>query len=100
MDGAPLPNGRIQFVAADGATPTVESEVTDGKYTASVAPGDKRIEILAPKITGKKKMYDTPDSPTVDIVKELLPARYNVQSELTMTVAAGEQEKSFDLKSK
>jgi hypothetical protein len=45
-------------------------------------------------------MYDTPDSPTVDMIAELLPPRYNVDSELRMTVTEGEQEHLFDLKSK
>jgi hypothetical protein len=45
-------------------------------------------------------MYDTPDSPTVDTVVELLPARYNVNSELKLTVDGTVQEKNFDLKSK
>ena len=45
-------------------------------------------------------MYDAPDSPSVDEVAELLPDRYNVRSELTMTVQSGAQEKRFELKSK
>jgi hypothetical protein len=45
-------------------------------------------------------MYDTPDSPTVDIVAELLPAKYNVNSELKMTVDGAAQEQNFNLQSK
>ena len=68
--------------------------------TATVPPGEKRVEISAAKVVRKIKMYDTPDSPVVDETAELLPARYNVHSELTMTVQKGAQEKRFDLKSK
>jgi hypothetical protein len=100
LDGQPLATGQILFVAADQNAQSAEATITAGQFEAVVPPGEKRVEIRAPKVTGKQKMYDTPDSPTVDTVVELLPAKYNVNSELTMTVAGGEQEKNFDLKSK
>ena len=100
LDGQPLANGLIDFVAVDRNSPTAQAAVTDGQFAAVVPPGEKRVEIRATKVTGKKKVYDTPDSPTVDVVAELLPPRYNVDSTLTMTVAEGEQEKTFELSSK
>ena len=54
---------------------------------------------LRAKVVGKRKMYETPDSPTVDVVEELLPERYNAQSELSITVKAGSQEAEFPLES-
>jgi hypothetical protein len=65
-----------------------------------VPVGEKKVSISAPKVTGKRKMYDTPDSPTVDVVEELLPPQYNRQSTLTLTVKPGKQEQTYDLKSK
>jgi hypothetical protein len=100
LDGQPLATGQILFVVADQNAQSAEATITAGHFEALVPPGEKRVEIRAPKVTGKQKMYDTPDSPTVDTVVELLPAKYNVNSELKMTVAGGEQEQSFDLKSK
>jgi hypothetical protein len=97
LDGQPLAQGRITFIAADAGVQTAEAKIAAGQYEAVVLPGEKRVEIRAPKVTGKQKMYDEPDSPTVDVVTELLPPRYNVDSTLTMTVAEGEQEKSFEL---
>ena len=41
---------------------------------------------------GKQKMYDTPDSPTVDVVRQLIPARYNTASELKVTLKDGPNE--------
>lgn len=99
LDGQPMASGLINFVAVDAGAQTAEAVITEGRFEAVVPPGEKRVEIRAPKITGKKKMYDTPDSPTVDVVAELLPRRYNVDSELRMTVADGEQDKSFELTS-
>jgi hypothetical protein len=99
LDGQPLKSGVIHFESADGKAATADAMIVDGKYTVDMPPGDKRISISAPKVTGKRKAYDTPDSPMVDIVQELLPARYNAQSDLTLTVTAGPQQKDYDLKS-
>lgn len=99
LDGQPLQSGLIRFVPADGQTPTAEATITDGEFTAQVPVGEKRISISAPKVVGKRKAYETPDSPMVDIVEELLPARYNVTSELTLKVSGGRQDAPFDLKS-
>jgi hypothetical protein len=99
LDGQPLKSGLIRFVPVDGLTPTSDTTIVEGNFTASVPPGEKRVEITAPKVVGTKKLYDTPDSPTVDIVEELLPPRYNVASTLTLDIAAGEQSKDFALES-
>lgn len=100
LDGQPLTAGQILFIAVDQATPSAEGTITSGQFEALVPPGEKRVEIRAPKVTGKKKMYDTPDSPTVDVIAELLPAKYNVNSELKLTVDGSVQEQKFDLQSK
>jgi hypothetical protein len=100
LDGAPLADGLINFVAVDLQSQTAGAKITEGQFEVAVPPGEKRVEIRAPKVSGKVKAYDTPDSPLVDIVDELLPARYNSQSELTMTVVEGTQEKAFELQSR
>ena len=100
LDGQPLAAGQILFVAADQNAQSAEATITAGQFEALVPPGEKRVEIRAPKVTGKRKMYDTPDSPTVDVTVELLPAKYNVNSELKMTVDGSTQEQKFDLLSK
>jgi hypothetical protein len=97
LDGQPLKSGLIRFIPADGRTPTAEATITDGEFSAQVPLGEKRISISAPKVVGKRKAYETPDSPTVDIVEELLPARYNVASELTLNVKGGRQDAEFKL---
>ncbi len=100
LDNAPLPKGMIRFIPTDGALRPMDAEVVNGKFEARVSPGEWRVEITAPKVTRKKKMYDTPDSPEVDEIAELLPVRFNVQSTLTMTVTAGRQEKRFEVQGK
>jgi hypothetical protein len=99
LDGQPLESGVIRFVPVDGQSPTADATVTNGEFSATVPLGDKRVEITAPKVVGKKQMYATPDSPTVDVVEELLPQRYNIRTELAFTVTTGDQEKDFALHS-
>src|SRR4051812_45665982 len=57
LDGQPLASGVIRFVPSDGQTATADSMITDGKFSASVPPGDKKISISAPKVTGKRRAY-------------------------------------------
>jgi hypothetical protein len=99
LDSQPLTTGAIHFEPIDGQTATAAAVITDGQFTAKVPPGEKRVLISAPKVVGKQKMYETPDSPTVDITEEMLPKRYNSQSTLTCTVALGSQEETFELTS-
>ena len=100
LDGQPLKSGTIRFDSADGHAPAADASIADGKFSAKIPPGDKRVSITSPKVVGKKKMYETADSPMIDITEEMLPKRYNAQSELKLTVKGGSQEAlPFDLKS-
>jgi hypothetical protein len=99
LDGAPLPSGLIRFTPEDGQSPSADAAINDGTFEARVPVGKKRVTISAPKVVGKRKMYETPDSPTVDTVEELLPEQYNVRSTLTLTVTPGEQPAKFELQS-
>ncbi|HEV3142386.1 MAG TPA: hypothetical protein VGZ47_00715 [Gemmataceae bacterium] len=100
LDGQPVANGSIAFIPTDGKSPTAGAVIKDGIYTAEVPLGAMRVEIHYPKAVGKRKLYDMPDSPTVDITEEQLPPKYNVQSQLTETITAKSSEINFDLQSK
>jgi hypothetical protein len=97
LDGQPLTSGIIRFVPVDGRSPTADATITEGAFSLKMPVGAKRVQIMAPKVVGKRQMYQTPDSPTVDIVEELLPARYNVRSELTIDVKPGTQQGDYEL---
>jgi hypothetical protein len=99
LDGQALASGLIRFVPVDGRTPSADATITDGEFSAEVPIGEKRVSISAPKVVGKRKAYQTADAPSIDIVEELLPARYNVTSELTLNVTGGRQEAEFKLES-
>jgi hypothetical protein len=100
LDGLPLKEGFVRFVPVDGKTQTETAPITDGKFTATVPLGEMQVEFSAPKVIRQRKVYDTPDSPLVDDVGELIPERYNVKSQLRITVKKGSQEETFPLKSK
>lgn len=97
-DGEPLKDGVIRFEPTDPKAQPVDAIIKDGAYTATLAPGDVKVVIRANKVVGKTKMYDTPDSPTVDKVVELIDAQFNDNSTQKMTVAPGQQKKDWEVK--
>lgn len=100
LDGQPLAEGAIQFIPVDQQSQTAGGTIQAGRFEFRSPPGKMKVEITAPKVVGKRKAYDTPDSPMVDVVKELLPAKYNVNSELTVDVERNKERYDFPLKSK
>lgn len=97
VDGQPVENGSISFISVDGMSPTAGGTIVDGKYTSEAPLSEARVEIRVPKIVGKKKLYDTPDSPVQDIMTELLPRKYNEETELRFTAERGNNEKNWEL---
>jgi hypothetical protein len=98
LDGEPLESGSISFAPVDGIGPSAGEKITDGTYTANVPLGEKRVLITSPKVVGQRKTYEgVADSPTVPIYKELVPARYNAQSELKTTITSGKNPGDFIL---
>lgn len=99
LDGTPLKSGTINFTPTDGKKPTAGGTILDGSYSAQVPTGPMKISISAPKVIGKKKAYDTPDSAMIDIVEEAIPPAYNASSKLEHNVTAAKSDLNFDLKS-
>jgi len=97
LDGQPLEKGLIRFTPADGQTATADATIAAGKFSATMPVGEKRVSLSSPKVVGQRKMYETADSPMVDMIQELLPPKYNSQSTLTITVKSGNQEQAYDL---
>lgn len=96
LDGTPVERGLIRLVPTGAAAP-VGAEITGGAYTLLAPPGEARVEITAAKVVGRRKAYDAPDSPLVDITAEAVPEKYNTLSTLTLDVRAGENRRDFDL---
>jgi hypothetical protein len=100
VDGQPAKKGGITFIPVDGKSATAGAEIKDGRYTAKVPLGMAKVDIRVSKVVGKRKLYDTPDSPWQEELAEVLPAKYNDSTELRFEVKSGRNDKEWDLKSK
>jgi hypothetical protein len=100
VDGEPAQEGAISFYPTDGKSSTAGAAIKGGRYTAQVPVGESKVEIRVSKIVGHRKLYDTPDSETQPILEQVLPAKYNDQTELLIDVASGANEQNYDLESR
>ena len=99
VDGEPA-NGSIGFIPVDGLSSTSGAAIKDGKYTAIVPLGEMKVQIRANKKVGETRIYNTPDSPIQTILAEVLPPKYNDETELRLDVKPGKNQQDYDLKSK
>ena len=89
----------ITFFPANG--PTAGGEVKGGAYSVKVPLGASKVEIrMAKAVAGIKKVVEGPGAGDQGHVEEVLPAKYNDRSELTIEVKAGKNEKNWDLTTK
>ena len=101
VDGKPAEAGAISFFPLDGQGPTAGGAITGGRYSPIRLPvGNYRVEIRVSVKVGERKLYNTPDSPVQPTFREILPTKYNDDSELKYDVTAGPQEKNWDLSTK
>ncbi len=100
IDGKPTDKGSISFIPVNGQGPTAGAEIKDGKFNSQAALGECKVEVRVPKVVGKKKLYDTPDSPIQDVMEEVLPSKFNEASELRIDIKKGTNTKDWDLKTK
>jgi hypothetical protein len=100
VDGELAKVGAISFFAVDGRAPTAGASIVNGKFTAQVNPGVCMVQIRVSKVVGKKKLYDTPDSPVREVWAEVLPPKYNDNTKVKFEVKLGENKQDFDLKTK
>ena len=102
FDGAPVENGRISFVPADGKGPTFGGLIEAGRYAVvAPTPGAKVVRVSAVRPTGRKLPPDPLDggAAPVDEIAPYIPEQYNDRSTLTCDVVAGQNKFDFHLKS-
>ena len=99
LGGAPVERGQIRFIPhVDTEGPVTIQEIRDGEYSCEksggVPVGQHRVEILAwdPSIP-------FPTGPGQATPQQLVPKKYNVDSELTVTLdnSSNPVVKDFDL---
>ena len=82
--GHPLPDGEIVFVGDDGKA-SDPAPVKQGKYTAQVTAGSKKVRIRAARI----KEGGAKDAMGAAVPEDYLPAKYNTETTLSADVVAG-----------
>jgi hypothetical protein len=101
-DGAPIDNGTISFIpeGAEGpARPKAATRITNGQYAFEPNfgpfPGKYKVEITWDQKTGRR--ISTGDADSRDETKQILPSKYNTQTELTAEVKRGQTKLDFNL---
>ena len=101
FDGVPVQDGAIKLDPADGNAANVGGNIKDGKYAVENVPvGKVKVSITGTKVVGKKKIYNTSDSPEMPISEQFIPEKFNKNTTLTFDVQAGKNEKNWELTSK
>lgn len=94
LDGTPLAEGAIVLDPSDGSGTPVMGGVKDGSFTLEAPAGNKIVRFSASKVTDEEDEYGE------KISISLVPDKYNGTSELTVTIAEGENTIGpFELKS-
>lgn len=99
FDGAPIPEGTIQFRALEGDQKAYASPIVDGKYEARVEPGPASVEVRASRIVEGKFDESNPGE-KVPVGEMYIPEKYNSRTELKITVESDKLDENFDLVSK
>lgn len=99
LDGKPLEKGMITFTPTGAPEPIVSAVVADGVFELARSdgpvPGAHRVDVWSPRPTGKKVRDTDNRGQLVEEVRESIPARYNLRSELTAQVQSGKSN-TFD----
>ncbi len=95
VSGKPVESGIISFTPADGKGAPVTVDIQNGKYAAQAVAGAKLVQISAPVVTGQRPEYNGPGAPMIDITEESVPAKYNSETELTLEMKPGVNQKDW-----
>ena len=100
VDGTPVPDGKIMFTPVSKKGQPAGGAIKEGRYAVPARVGTYKVSISVPKVVGKKKIYNTPDSPEMPVTQEALPEKYNENTTLEFDVKPGQNEKDWDLPTK
>ena len=98
IDGKPVERGSVRLRPLDGQSPTYGTTIENGYFSSRAAVNAYRVEISAPAPVGEDGATNPIESES-KLAMELIPARYNVNSTLTMEVVEGANTEEFALKS-
>lgn len=97
----PIDNGMISFTGEDPKQHMTGAPILGGKYSieANKGPnaGKYQVQVRWSKPTGKKRK-DSDTGEMIDEVKEVIPSKFNSNSDLRAEVGAGSGTFDFELK--
>ena len=95
VNGQPLAEGAVRFIPVNGDTSATGGLIRDGAFRVEVPVAKQRVEISSNMVDQEK----TPPNATADqiVMKSLVPARYNSQSNVTLDVVSGVNEVEYKL---
>lgn len=100
LDGQPVENGIISFIAEANKKDTGGAAITKGRYRlypeSDLPPGKYRVEICWAKATGEK-VKEPVYGHSPDIFAEAIPEKYNKESVLSVDLSKGPNELNFRL---
>lgn len=97
INGEPIEGGSITFVAEDGVAATGGGTIQNGKYTAIVLPGRKKVLVLGSKLVGEEPEYQgVPDSPMRQVFQTVTPEKYNAAHLTPLTANIEKAGESLD----
>lgn len=99
FDGKPIDRGAIRMVAVDGQAPSAEAIIHQGRYQLETMPGRKRIEIQGFRVVGTARRNDDPSAPLEEITEPIVPAKFNIRSELLQEISHRSATHDFHLTS-
>ncbi|MGL6072529.1 MAG: hypothetical protein ACRC8S_00075 [Fimbriiglobus sp.] len=99
VDGRPAPDGSIRFTPVEGEGSSQAAFLRGGAFETELRLVKYEIRISVPvEQKGSSKVGEAgAGEPTVG---ELLPAKYNLKTELSLTVTGPKNDVHFDLKTK
>ncbi len=108
LDGQPLADGVIQFgpvASAEGPTIGGGSSIHDGRFSiareSGLVPGRYKVAINAGQPKKRAEITKGPVAKGLGLAQELIPAKYNSQTELTAEIPkGGTSSLNYELQSK
>lgn len=85
FDGQLVVQGTISFFPADGQGATAEAVIAAGSYSLSLPRGKKHVVVHGYKKVGERFPWGK-DNPPAPILNEIIPAKFNDDSILTIEV--------------
>jgi len=98
LDGRPLRRATVEYTPADGA-PAYGLTDTSGAYTLTYVPGKEGAPLGQQTVRITTYDWVTQRDGAKQEIPELVPSRYNADSELTATVESGSQRHDWKLRS-